>query len=77
MAPKNRRQRGQAMLEYALIMGTVVLSFAVASDIGIPKAIAQRLSETQDAYNVRLPEHFSAKEIGTQAQKFNDQISLK
>jgi hypothetical protein len=65
------------MLEYSLIMATVVVAFAVASDIGIPRSITQRLSETQDAYSVKLPEHFSANEIGQQAQKFNDQISLK
>jgi hypothetical protein len=71
------RQRGQAMLEYSLIMATVVMSFAVASDLGIPKSIVQRLSETQDAYSIKFPEKFTPAEIGKRAQQFNDQISLK
>ena len=65
------------MLEYSLIMVTVVVSFAVATDLGIPKSLVQRLNETRDAYSVQLPEHFSANEIGHQAQQFNDQIQLK
>jgi hypothetical protein len=68
---------GQAMIEYALIMATVVMSFALASNIGVTKSVAARLSENQEAYSIRLPDKFTAAEIGKRAQQFNDQISLK
>jgi Flp pilus assembly pilin Flp len=72
-----RQQRGQAMLEYALIAGTVVMSFAVASQLGVTRSIADRMSQSQDAWSIRLPDAFTAKAIHDSAQKFNDQIKLK
>ena len=65
------------MLEYALISCTVVMSFALASQIGVIRSVADRLNESQDAWNIKLPDEISAPAIHASAQKFNDQIKLK
>ena len=82
--PAARQQRGQAMLEYALISATVVLSFALASQVGVTRSVADRMSESQDAWNIRLwplgpgdSEKISPSTIHARAQGFNDQIKLR
>ncbi|HEV3232202.1 MAG TPA: hypothetical protein VG245_08105 [Candidatus Dormibacteraeota bacterium] len=50
-------QRGQAMLEYALITGTVVVGFAAASQLGVSQLWVDKINEPRDTYFITL--HFS------------------
>jgi len=65
------------MLEYGLISATVVMSFALASQVGVIKSVADRLSSNVDTWNIRLPETISPSAIHDSAQKFNDQIKIR
>jgi Flp pilus assembly pilin Flp len=52
-----KRQRGQAMLEYALITGTVVVGFAAASQLGVSQLWAEKIDQPRDTYFITL--HFN------------------
>jgi hypothetical protein len=82
-------KRGQAMMEYALITGTVILGFAMASQLGASDAFIKLVSgggnvstgngSVQDSYNILLPDTTKdiASEIHNNAAKFNTQIQLQ
>jgi hypothetical protein len=82
-----RGQRGQAMLEYALISMTVVAGFAVAAQLGASDAFIKLISAGSDpdtgegsvqaSYNILLPAGFTPKKIHDNAVKFNEQIQLQ
>jgi hypothetical protein len=51
-----RGQRGQAMLEYALITGTVIVGFAAAGQLGVSKLWVDKINQPRDTYFITL--HF-------------------
>ncbi|MDP9326181.1 MAG: hypothetical protein M3O87_06565 [Candidatus Dormibacteraeota bacterium] len=82
-----RGQRGQAMLEYALISLTVAAGFAVAAQLGASDAFIKLISAGSDpktgkgsvsaSYNILLPQSFTPADIHDNAAKFNEQIQLQ
>ena len=64
------------MLEYALIMATVVVGFAVASRIGASSAFVQRLNEAQSNYSVIIPENLADLQDSLKKDRFNKEITL-
>jgi len=47
------------MVEYSLILATVVIAFAVAGQLGLSSAFVQRLNDSQENYQVLLPDSVS------------------
>jgi hypothetical protein len=70
-------QRGQSMLEYALISGTVVIAFAAAGQLGLSDVFLRNLDTADSTYNVQLPDSLSLSEIANSADSFNQQINLR
>jgi hypothetical protein len=64
------------MVEYALIMATVVVGFAVASRIGASSAFVQRLNEAQSNYSVLIPENLDDLQDTVKQDRFNREITL-
>ena len=64
------------MVEYALIMATVVVGFAVASRIGASNAFVQRLNEAQSNYSVLIPENLDDLQDTVKQDRFNREITL-
>lgn len=52
---RRRDQRGQSMLEYALVSGTVIMAFAVAYQLGFSDAWLRNLNDSTNAYYMTLP----------------------
>ena len=72
------RQRGQAMLEYSLITGTVVVAFALANQLGFSSVFADQLEHSQEVYYVPLPNDLTnIKQDAHYLQQLNNQISLR
>lgn len=52
---RRRDQRGQSMLEYGLITGTVVMAFAVCYQLGFTDAWSRNLNDSTNSYYMTLP----------------------
>jgi hypothetical protein len=73
-----RGQRGQAMLEYALISATVVMAFALAGQLGVSKQFVKLINDSESTYNISLlPNELSPEGIMGYTQKFNEQLPLQ
>jgi hypothetical protein len=71
-------QRGQAMLEYALITSTVIVAFALASQLGFSSRFADQLEHSQEVYYVPLPTDLTnIHQDANYITQLNNQISLR
>jgi hypothetical protein len=64
------------MVEYSLIMATVVVGFAVASRLGVSSAFVNRLNDAQQNYSVIIPEDLSELQDSLKQDRFNREITL-
>lgn len=66
------------MLEYSLISATVVMAFALASQMGVSDAFLKTINQAQTTYNIQLlPEELSPEAILKLTKTFNEQLPLQ